>query len=436
MKKKNTVLIIDGGARGCALVQKYSESPYVSEILSVPGNELMQINSKKKVSIFPKLKTTSVSEIVDLCKKYNVALVDVAQDDAVEAGVTDALLKEGILVSGPTKSAGQIEWDKAWSRDFMKKYEIPHPKYKICKSELEGIEFLKKQKNTSWFIKAAGLAAGKGVLPAESITDAIAAVKKIKKFGESAKIFLIEEALVGEEFSFFVISDGNSYKVVGSAQDHKRMNNYDEGPNTGGMGCVSSPLLITPKIESLVKFSIIKKTLSGMKKEGRPYIGVLYVGGMLVDNEPYVIEFNARWGDPEAEVIVPGIKTDFFLLNYSVASKKLKTVRILHDKKIRVAIALSLNPNPKDLNIKERKIYGIENVLKMKDVVLYGTRVFKKGKQFYVTNGRLLFLVGEGTNVIDARNKAYQAAAMIYIEGNNVHYRTDIGWRDVERMYL
>lgn len=432
---KKTVLVVDGGGRGAVLVQQYSLSSKVGKILAIPGNDLMQINSHVPVKTYQHLTTTSVKEIVEIAKKEKVDLVDVNQDNAVEVGLVDALAQAGVVVVGPTRAAGQIEWDKAWARDFMKRYKIPHPKYKVCRSEKEGVSFIKQQKEGRWFIKASGLAYGKGALPAETNSEAIERIKQMKKFGKSGETYVIEEWLDGEEFSLFAFCDGNTYKIVGGAQDHKRMYDHDQGDNTGGIGCSSPPLVLTPKILRQTEAKIIKPTIDGLKKEGRDYKGVLYLGGILVKNKPYVIEFNARWGDPEPEVILPGLKGDLFEISQAMANSSLKKISPKLDGLSRVVVSISLHEHPVGKPEKNGwPIYGIDQAAKIKGVSLYGARVRKINGRHFAGSGRLLHITGVGRNVIEAREKAYQAAALIFIKGNNQHYRTDIGWRDVERL--
>ncbi len=431
MRGKNaTVVIIDIGGRGSALVQKYSQSPHVKKIIAIPGNDLMQINSKVSVRIFSKLKTTSVSGIVRICKKYKADLIDVAQDDAVEAGLADRLIEQGFNVIGPTRAAGQIEWDKAWARDFMKKYKIPSPVYKIFQSQTEGVRYIKKHPNNKWFIKASGLAEGKGAIPAENTEQAIEGIKQMSKFGSSGKTFVIEEWLEGEEFSMFAITDGKSLQIIGSAQDHKRLYDGDIGPNTGGIGC-STPALIVNRIIYKQAKEIMKKAIHGLAKEGRLYKGVLYLGAIVARDKVYVIEFNARWGSPEAEVLVPGIRNDFFRLGMSIAQGSLRNLKIKTDNFARVVVTGSLRPGE---TTKPRELFGITEVLKLPGVTIFGTRVTKKHNRYFVSSGRLFHVVAEGKTVIEARQKAYEAMSLLYIEGNNLHYRTDIGWRDVQRL--
>lgn len=430
-KKLNTVLVVDASGRGAALVHKYSQSPHVSKIIAIPGNEMMRINASIPVKIFPNLKTTSVSEIVTIAKKEKVSLVDVAQDNAVEAGVTDALLAQGFKVVGPTKEAGQLEWDKAWSRNFMKKYNLPIPSYNVFHSSKEALLFVRKFPKKKWFIKASGLAEGKGAIPAESIKEAEDAISQMAKFGKSGETFVIEEWLEGEEFSMFALTDGKKFMIAGCAQDHKRLLDGDLGPNTGGVGCSTPPLIVSKTIYAQGK-TIIEKTLKGLQKEGRPYRGVLYLGAIVVKRKVYIIEFNARWGSPEAEVLVPGIKDDLFELGMQITDGKLRKNTLRTDGLSRVVLTGSLRSG---LEPKNRELFGLESLLKEKEIIFYGTRVSKVGKRFYVSSGRLFHLVASGKNVIEARKKAYRAMSQLFIEGNYLHFRTDIGWRDVERMY-
>jgi len=443
-KDKKIVLVIDGGGRGSVLVDKYAQSKHVSKIIAIPGNDLMQINTTKPVVIFPQLKTTDTSEILAVCQKEKVSLVDVAQDNAVQAGLVDLLTQNGIPAVGPTKNAGQIEWDKAWAREFGERHKIPQPSFKICSSEKEAVDFLQNQPDQSWFVKAAFLAEGKGALPAKNNHEAIKRVKEIKKkFPQAGKTFLIEKWLTGEdnfaeEFSTFILSDGQNYKIIGSAQDHKRANNFDEGENTGGMGCSTPPLALTPKLLQDIK-KILDKVIAGLQKEGRSYKGILYLGGMILKQKnkltPYVIEFNARWGDPEAQVILPGLRNDLFEVSMAIAQGNIKQLDLQTDGKARVAVTGALRGYPG--NYSERKgkqIFGLDEARKIEGVKLYGAAVKIEGNKYFANGGRLFYIVGEGKNVIEARKKAYGAVSLIHIEGNNLHYRTDVGWRDVERL--
>lgn len=442
MNKLKTILITDAGGRGAALVDKYGQSEHVGKILVVPGNDLMQINTQKEVITFPNLKTTSVKEILEIIKSENVDFVDVSQDNAVEAGVVDEVSKIDVSAFGPSKLSGQIEWDKAWAREFMVKYDIPSPAFYKFNSTEDGIKFVKKieaegrnreRQSNRWFVKASGLAEGKGAIPGGNVDETIEAIKEMAKFGSSGETYLLEEWLVGEEFSAFAICDGESFVYIGSAQDHKRVFDQDKGPNTGGMGCVSNPLIITKDIKAQIN-EIFGKVIDGMKEEGRPYKGVLYLGGMVVEGQVFIIEFNARWGDPEAEVIIPSIKNDLYEISQAIISGKLSELNLEIDNKTRVVIAAVAKGYPVDYSeVKGKKISGIDEVLKS-GVKVYGAGVKEVDGEYVVNGGRVLFVMAEGNDVIDARSKVYDAMKLISIEGDNLHYRTDIGWRDVKRM--
>src|SRR3989344_488397 len=428
--KKATVLVVDGGGRGSVLTEAYLKSRNVKKVLAVPGNDLMTMN--KNVSIFPHLKTTDIDEIVKLCKRENIDLVDVAQDDAVAVGLSDTLHKSGINTFGPARAAGQIEWDKAWARSFMKSNKLPIPRYKICKSEKEGVNFVKNQDDTEWFVKASGLAAGKGALYAKDSKDAIKKIKQIKKFGESGKTYLVEECLKGEEFSSFAIVNGRNFEIVGHAQDHKTVSDGNQGPNTGGMGCSSPPLAISPNIERQI-IAIFKKTVSGLYKINRPFVGILYLGGIIDKNgKVWIIEFNSRWGDPEAQVLIPAIKNDFYDLISNALRGNLQ--KIIKDKKYRVVVTAASKGYPGNYSqIIGKEIKGLGKLLKNR-VKIYGAGVAKKGQKFVVNGGRLFYILGEGKNVAEARKKAYNVLSLVSITGGNLHYRKDIGSRDLKRI--
>ncbi len=424
------VVVIDSGGRGAALVHKYSQSPHVKNIIAIPGNDLMQLNSSTPVRTFPELKTTDIGEIIQVCKKYKVNLVDVAQDNAVEVGLTDKLIEQGFNVIGPTKAAGQIEWDKAWARDFMKRHKLPIPFYETFNSHSKAIKFVNKNPKKRFFVKAAGLADGKGAIPVENAREAIGAIKQMSMFGKAGETFVIEEWLDGEEFSMFAISDGKTFQIVGSAQDYKRLYDGDVGPNTGGIGCSAPALIVDKNIYKQAEL-ILKTALSGLTQEGRIYKGILYLGAIVVRGKVFVIEFNARWGDPEAEVLIPSIKNDLYELSMSTCNGTLNKMKIRTDKKARVVITGSLKANAAKT---ERELFGIRDILRLPKVIIYGTRVTQDGSKYFVSSGRLFHIVGEGEDIIQARQRAYEAMERISIEGDNLHYRTDIGWRDVERI--
>ena len=439
---KTIVAVIDAGGRGAALVDAYAKSPKVDEVIAIPGNDLMQINTSKPVHTYTHLKTTSKDEILKICQEFSVSLVDVAQDNAVEVGVSDLLRQNGFKVVGASKDAGRLEWDKAWSRDFMVQYGLPVPQYKVCHTPLEGIAFLNSQLDHPWFIKASGLAEGKGVIPARNNEHAEEAIREMSRFGKSGETYLIEQALVGEEFSAFAIADSEGYQFLGAAQDHKRIDDGDNGPNTGGMGCATPPLVVDAGIQEQID-QIFKKTFEGLKQEGLSYQGVLYLGGMVVkeggDKKIYIIEYNCRWGDPEVECILPGISTDWYSVGIAVDENRLSQVKIEKDSKSRIAVAAASLGYPEDYSqVRGREILGLSGLIKIPGIKIYGAGVKKEGDRYLANGGRLFYVVAEGSSILEAREHAYQNIAGIRIEGNQgqnlIHYRKDIGYRDVNRL--
>jgi phosphoribosylamine--glycine ligase len=442
---KEKIAVIDGGGRGSALIDKYLESPHVESAIAIPGNDMMSIGKEKPVEIFPKLKTTDVRDIVELCRKEKVTFVDIAQENAVEAGLADALENAGIPALGPTKQAGEIESDKIFGRLFGRKHNLPQPMFAFFDLEDAGVMFIEKGRERPVFIKANGLCEGKGAIPAKTKEEALDGIRRMKEFKHGAgRRYLIEDWLTnddgsnGEEFSAFGISDGQTVKMLGYAQDHKRAENSDTGKNTGGTGCSTPPLVLTDKIKRSVE-SFFNTTVAGLAAEGRTYRGVLYLGGILVRRqnslEPYIIEWNDRWGDPECQVILPGIKSDLFEIGIAAVNNKVKELKIESDGKARVAVAGMSRGYPDNYDsVKGKRIFGLEDAMETEGVKVYGAGVDVVDGRYYARGGRLFHIVGEGRDVIEARKRAYAAMSSVYIEGNNLHYRTDIGWRDVARL--
>ncbi len=442
---KEKVAVIDGGGRGHALVDAYSRSEHVGSIIVIPGNDMMKIGKEKPVKTFPRLRTTDVKDIVNVCKREGVSFVDVAQDNAVYMGVVDALHREGISALGPTRLAGKIEWSKAFEREFGTMHGLPQPEFRIFDSVWSGISYVKGEVEKPRFIKADGLAEGKGALPAENTMMAIGAIEKMGRFKNGAgNMYLIEDWLRnkdgtnGEEFSTFVISDGQNYRILGSAQDHKRVNNFDLGENTGGTGCSTPPFVLNANVQRDINI-IFDKTINGLDSEGKTYRGILYLGGILIheDNglKAYVVEFNSRWGDPEAQAIVPGIRNDFLDLGMQAVSGNIKDLKTESDGKARVVIAGMSKGYPGNYDgVKGKQIFGLDRAMKTAGVKIYGAGVEVVDGKYYASGGRLFYAVGEGKDVIEARERAYSAMSNIFIDGNNLHYRTDIGWRDMDRL--
>ncbi len=435
------ILIVGSGGREHTLAAGYALSKKVKKIIVTPGNGLISQTSQK-IKTEPTVAATDFDGVVELARKYKIDLVDVAADDQLAEGFVDKLQALGIKAFGPTQKAAEIEWNKDWARHFMQKYKLPIPHYETFTDAKKAIAYVQNLKEQVLYVKASGLALGKGAIRAENKKETIAAINSMKNFGKAGDTFLIEQCLVGEEFSLFAICDGKNYQIVGTAQDHKTVYEHDKGPNTGGMGCVSNPKVVTPEVLKEAEGKILKPFMEGMQKEGRAYVGILYLGAMKTHSASSgqatgvkVVEFNARWGDPEAEVIVPSLKTDYLTIVQAVLAHKLNKIKIKHDNLSRVSVAGCSRGYPVDYSrVKGKVITGLEKVMKLPNVKVFGAGIVKQGKNFVAHGGRVFHIVGEGKTLQEARKKAYDAMAMVDIEGNNLHFRKDIGWRDMERV--
>jgi phosphoribosylamine---glycine ligase len=428
------ILILGSGGREHALAAAYSKSQKIEKIIVAPGNGLMEKISEKIITE-PSVGATDFDAILKIIKKHIVNLVDVAGDEPLADGFVDKFQSLGIKAFGPSQKSSEIEWNKDWSRSFMEKYHLPVPFFKSFNDQKNAIDHIKKSKEQALYIKASGLALGKGAIRAENKVQAIEAIEAMKSFGKAGETFLIEECLIGEEFSLFAICDGENYQIVGLAQDHKTVYDHDKGPNTGGMGCVSNPLIVTPQIIKTIKKTILDPFMKGMEKEGRSYVGILYLGAMVTQNGVKIIEFNARWGDPEAEVLIPAIKTDYLSIVETVLAKKLVNMKIQLDKLSRISIAGCSLGYPVDYaKVKGKQIIGLEQAMTISGIKIFGAGIVKSANVFDAHGGRVFHIVGEGKSLLEARAKAYGAIARVSIMGNNLHYRTDIGWRDLERI--
>lgn len=433
-----TVLIVGSGAREHTISSAYERSPKVKRIVVAPGNDFIAYGRQKEVITDKNCSLKNPMSILEIARKYKLDLVDVAQDDALGLGTVDLLQENGFLAFGPTETVARIESDKRGSRELMHRHQIPHPNFRYFDSEEDGINYVRGlysgNPDQLVYVKASGLAGGKGALPSKNLDRAIRNVRRMKEFPDGAgKIFLVEEGLVGEEFSYYAISDGSTYHVFKSAQDNKTVFNFDQGDQTGGMGA-NSPAMVTAPISKEIEELLIRRAINGMGEERLPYTGILYLGGIVTDGKPVNIEYNARWGDPECQVVLPGVQNDYVDLVFSAVTSELAKIDVVQDSKTRVCVVGASRGYPNDYStVKGRRIYGIEEAMKMEGVQIFGAGVVVQDGRFYADGGRLFSVVGEGDNIIEARQRAYDAVAHIYVEGNNLHYRTDIGWRDIER---
>lgn len=419
------VLVIGGGGREHAVCKKLSESKDVTQILCVPGNAgIAQV-----ARCIPEVKATDVEGIVALAKKEKVDFVCVTPDDPLALGCVDRLEEEGIPAFGPTAYAAQMEASKIFSKNLMRKYGIPTAKCEIFTEMDKALAYLDTQE-APIVVKADGLALGKGVVVAATIEEAKNAVIEMMeggKFGRSGARVLIEECMVGREVTVLCFCDGKTIRPMPASQDHKRVFDGDKGPNTGGMGAFAPSPLYTEEIAERTEKEILIPTLNAMNSEGFTFKGVLYVGLMLTKDGPKVVEYNARFGDPETQVVLPLLESDLFAIMRAVREGRLAETDIRWKKESAACIVLASGGYPEKYE-SGKLISGLE------DAEAAGATVYhagtKKTDAGYVTaGGRVLGVTALGDTLADAVHSAYAAAEKIHFEG--AHMRRDIGSRDM-----
>ena len=440
------VLVFDPGARGHVISDAYERSHRVRKIIVAPGNDFIGFYRHKEVVVDENCDLKNLDSMLAIAKKYRPDLIDVAQDDAIASGVGDILREHGFVVFCPSRVAAQIEWDKKWSREFMIRHRIPTPQFNAFSSTRIAERFVDEfygenpydARSDALYVKAAGLAEGKGALRATSYQEAVACIRRMSWFGEAGRTFLIERGLSGEEFSYTVMADGTGvYHAFKPAQDYKLALPFDEGDQTGGMGCIARTHVIEPLSRAEIEQELVIKALDGMVAEGRPYIGILYVGGMKVRDEsvssgykPYCIEFNSRWCDPEAQVVLPGV-SNYAELAIATVEGRLGQKVIIEDALYRVCLVGATRGYPRDYHAAlGKRIYGLKEAINCPFVEIFGAGIKMEGRKFYTNGGRLFSVVGRGPDLLRAYERALTAMSRIYIEGNNLQWRTDIGWQD------
>ena len=417
MNKQNKVLVLGSGGREHAFVYKFHSDPLVSEVFCSPGN-----GGTDSVARNISLDLNNHEEIIQFVKDNNIDLTVVGPENPLADGIVDSFKKAGLVIFGPDAFCAQLESSKVFARDIMAEYNIPHPKYYACKSKDEAMK-AKDILGLPIVLKADGLAAGKGVIicnTEEEFDEGLDHMYEKNTFGEASQLVSVEECLVGEELSVFAVCDGKDYKVLNTAQDHKRAYDNDSGPNTGGMGAYSPTPLSTVDIISQTSKNIIEPTLQAMSDKGHPYTGFLYVGIMIVNNKPYVIEYNVRMGDPETQVVLPLLESSLYDLLYKSATDSLSSVNMKIADKTAVTVVLASKGYPH----KYEKNMIINMNTKGGDLVFHAGTAIKEGK-LYAIGGRVLNVVGFGKNLEEAISDAYRISDEIEFE--NKYSRTDIG---------
>lgn len=417
------VLVIGSGGREHALVWKISQSPKVGKIYCAPGSAAIG-ELAERVVIGPE----QIEELADFAEKAKIDLTVVGPELPLTLGITDLFEKRGLRIFGPNRMAAQLEGSKAFAKEILKENHIPTAAFGIFSEAMVAKKFIAGQK-TPHVVKADGLAAGKGVLICATREEAEAAIDEIlvrKALGQAGERVVIEEFLDGEEASFMVLTDGDHVLPLASSQDHKRVFDNDEGPNTGGMGAYSPTPAVTPSVHKRILNEILNPLLGGLKKKGIHYRGVIYVGLMIAKDGPKVLEFNARFGDPECQPIMMRLKGDLVPLLEATIDGRLDETRSewYDDAAVCVVVCAKGYPGSYD---KGKEIHGLDKLKNWEKGFVFHAGTAKDNGQWVTSGGRVLGVTARGNNIANAVQEAYRAVSEISWDG--MHYRKDIARR-------
>ncbi len=416
------ILIVGGGGREHALAWRLSQDAGV-EIIGAPGNAGIAAIGRT-VAVDP----TDAEEVVALAKRESADLVVIGPEAPLVAGVVDALRDNGIDAFGPDREAAQLEGSKIFSKEFMARHEIPTAGFTVFDDPDAATRYI-EDANRPLVVKADGLAAGKGVIVARNAAEAIAGVDQIMReraFGDAGDRVLIEECLVGQEVSYHVVSDGERFIPLAPAQDHKRAFDGDRGPNTGGMGAYSPPPVVTPDVEQKILDRVIEPTLRGMAAEGRPFRGALFVGLMIVDGEPLVLEYNTRFGDPECQTLMTRWKGSVLPLIQGSARGDFRDLALEWEAPASLCVVLAAGGYPGSYE-KGTPIHGLDEASAIPQVTVFHAGTALEGDAVVTAGGRVLSVTAVGETIDAAAQRAYEAVDKIDFEGKQL--RRDIGWR-------
>jgi phosphoribosylamine--glycine ligase len=415
------VLVVGGGGREHALVWKIAQSPKVSKVYCAPGNA----GISEQATILP-IKANDLKGLLEFALREKIDLTVVGPEEPLTKGIVDLFESKRLSIFGSSQKAAEIEGSKAFAKEMMKKYHIPTGSYEIFNDRNMAVEYIRKQ-GAPIVVKADGLAAGKGVIICKTVEEAIQSVDLImveKLFGEAGNRVVVEEYLVGEEASYIAFTDGKAILPLASSQDHKPIFDGDQGPNTGGMGAYSPAPVVTEEVNEKIIEKILRPIIQGMGEEGRLYKGVLYAGLMIQNGQPKVLEFNARFGDPETQPVLMRMKGDIVPILEACIKGNLSQYEIEWDSRASVCVVMASKGYPGDYE-KGKAIEGLKEVSKMNDVFVFHAGTGFKDDLVATNGGRVLGVTGLGRDIPRAIDKTYQAVKKISWEG--VHYRTDIG---------
>jgi phosphoribosylamine--glycine ligase len=420
------ILVVGSGGREHALAWKLAQSERIQMVYVAPGNGGTALDERLE-----NIAITDPAALADFAQKEHIALTVVGPETPLAAGIVNIFRDRGLKIFGPTREAAQLESSKDFAKAFMKRHAIPTAEYQTF-SEIKGAHDYIDAKGAPIVIKADGLAAGKGVVVAMTRDEAHQAVDMMlsdNKLGDAGARVVIEEFLAGEEASFIVMVDGKNILPLATSQDHKRLLDKDEGPNTGGMGAYSPAPIVTPALHARVMREIIQPTVQGMAKDGIPFSGFLYAGLMIDDKgNPKTLEFNCRMGDPETQPIMARLKTDLVGVMEHAVNGTLDTIELEWDRRTALGVVMAAHGYP-DAPRKGDVITGIGE--ETQDSVTFHAGTTLEGDKLTTTGGRVLCVVGLGDSVKVAQKKAYDAVDQIHFDG--MQFRRDIGWRALKR---
>jgi len=416
------ILVIGSGGREHALCWKIRQNTEVKELFCAPGNAGIS-----RIAVCVPIKTDDFSAVADFVIERGIDLTVVGPEAPLAAGIVDYFRSRNLEIFGPDKNAATLESSKVFAKDIMKKYNVPTASYEAFKDADGAMKYIAGlPPDKKLVVKADGLAAGKGVIICDSKADAESAVRLMmedKAFGQAGNVIVVEEFLEGEEVSVQIFLDGENYRVMAAAQDHKRLNDNDEGPNTGGMGAYAPAPLFDKALCEKTEQKIIKPLIEGFNREGIDYRGVLYIGLMVHKGEPFVLEFNCRFGDPETEAVLPLLETDLVEIMLKINAKQLDKIKVNWYNKAAICVVLASGGYPGKFD-KGKQIKGLETAAALKNTLVFhsGTALFD-GK-VVTAGGRVLGVTGIGSDLRGAVRTAYEAVSKIQFD--KMHFRKDI----------
>ncbi len=419
------ILVVGAGGREHTLAWKLATSRLVDKLFAAPGNAGLA-----ELAECVDIKVEDLTHLGDFAEKNSVDLTVVGPELPLTLGIVDEFERRSLKILGPTRSAAEIEGSKVFAKEFMKKYHIPTASFKIFDDPEEASDFVRSSE-MPLVIKADGLAAGKGAVIAEDTPSALSTIRKImveKIFGQAGSRVVVEDFLEGEEITILAFTDGQTFFPMFSSQDHKKIFDGDQGPNTGGMGAYAPTTIVDDRMMKRICDEILEPTVAGLEKEERTFKGILYAGLMITDRGPKVMEFNCRFGDPETQVILPLLKSDLAEIFLSIVEGELSLQEVEWNDNFAVCVVLASAGYPGKYE-RDKEILGLNRVKQMENVLIFHAGTKKRKGRIFTNGGRVLGVTATDRSMEKAIKKAYSAVDRIEFEG--MQYRKDIGYRAI-----